>query len=66
MASAAEAGGGDITLPKGVEVLDLRKQQLNAAKQNDPACQGMFAVVQIRVTCVLCVAIASAVMNCLQ
>lgn len=57
---------GDITLPKGVEVFDLRKQKLNATKQDDPACQGTLAVVHIRVGCVLCVAIASAIMHCLQ
>jgi len=55
-----------ITLPKGVKVLDLRQQQLYATKQNDPASQVCLAVVQVKAGGVVCVAIAPAIVDCLN
>ncbi len=55
-----------ITLPKGVKVLDLRQQQLYGTKQNDPASQVCLAVVQVKAGGVVCVAIAPAIVDCLN
>lgn len=55
-----------ITLPKGVKVLDLRQQQLYAAKQYNPASQVCLAVVQVKAGGVVCVAIAPAIVDCLD
>lgn len=63
MGQAAQGGAFVITLPKGVEVFDLREEQLDGAKQEDPACQVSLAVVQVKAAGIVSVTIAPAVMN---